>query len=589
MVLHKSKSANNVELYRDVEHQEQVRISDDCSECERQLQKSDSVINLVIIKDNGQRGKKGKTRQVGIGAHFLAKYILPRRSCSFAFRNACFKCFTIALTYATYCCFHLSRKPISVVKTVLHSDDDSPKTAVDSKGWAPFDAPNGQTLFSCLDSVYLFSYAFGMFVSGHLAERYDLRLFLCLGTTLSAIFTAAFGLGFYLNLHIYWFYFMVQMVGGFFQSSGWPAVVTCLGNWCGKKNRGFVMGVWNSHTPVGNILGSIIAGYWVESQWGLSFIVPGLILGVAAVVNFLFLIPFPEYVGCNDPVDKGKEENYEEKKRGRSNGLTKKVMFDDTYKEQTEQFIPKCEHHLASFDISPRNDSIIGSSINSNSSSNGVGVASSPPVSFGEALRIPGVVTYSMCLFFTKLVSYTFLFWLPLYIQHSEHSTPQQSANMSTLFDFGGILGCIVAGVVTDYAGERCSVCAAMLGWAAPALYLYLHFGAQYATPLLFICGVLVNGPYGLITTAVAADLGTHPSIGSSSRALATVTSIIDGTGSVGAALGPLMAGVVSSYISWPAVLYVLILADLLALLFLTKKSLIKCILYPLHAAKLVS
>ena len=109
------------------------------------------------------------------------------------------------------------------------------------------------------------------------------------------------------------------------------------------------MGVWNSHTPVGNILGSIIAGYWVESQWGLSFIVPGLILGVAAVVNFLFLIPFPEYVGCNDPVDKGKEENYEEKKRGRSNGLTKKVMFDDTYKEQTEQFIPKCEHHLASF------------------------------------------------------------------------------------------------------------------------------------------------------------------------------------------------------------------------------------------------
>lgn len=40
-------------------------------------------------------------------------------------------------------------------------------------------------------------------------------------------------------------------------------------------------------------------------------------------------------------------------------------------------------------------------------------------IGFGGALRIPGVVEFSMCLFFSKLVSYTFLFWLPLYIQSS--------------------------------------------------------------------------------------------------------------------------------------------------------------------------
>lgn len=50
------------------------------------------------------------------------------------------------------------------------------------------------------------------------------------------------------------------------------------------------MGLWNSHTSVGNILGSLIAGYWVSSNWGLSFIVPGLIIAVMGVVCFLFLI-----------------------------------------------------------------------------------------------------------------------------------------------------------------------------------------------------------------------------------------------------------------------------------------------------------
>ena len=48
------------------------------------------------------------------------------------------------------------------------------------------------------------------------------------------------------------------------------------------------------------------------------------------------------------------------------------------------------------------------------------------------------------------------------------------------------------------------------------------------------------------ITTAVSADLGTHASLGGSERALATVTAIIDGMGSVGAALGPVMTGYIS-------------------------------------------
>ena len=63
--------------------------------------------------------------------------------------------------------------------------------------------------------------------------------------------------------------------------------------------------------------------------------------------------------------------------------------------------------------------------------------------------------------------------------------------------------------------------------------------------------GLLVNGPYALITTSVSAELGTHRSLVSSSRALATVTAIVDGTGSVGAAVGPLLAGWLAGDSDW--------------------------------------
>ena len=68
--------------------------------------------------------------------------------------------------------------------------------------------------------------------------------------------------------------------------------------------RGLIMGLWNSHTSVGNILGSLIAGYWVSSNWGLSFIVPGVIIAVMGVVCFLFLIE-REFVARAGPVRAG--------------------------------------------------------------------------------------------------------------------------------------------------------------------------------------------------------------------------------------------------------------------------------------------
>ena len=55
---------------------------------------------------------------------------------------------------------------------------------------------------------------------------------------------------------------------------------------------------------------------------------------------------------------------------------------------------------------------------------------------------------------------------------------------------------------------------------------------------LLCFMGCLVGGPNNIITSAVAADLSEDPSIKGSSKALGTVTGIINGSGSVTAAFG---------------------------------------------------
>lgn len=449
-------------------------------------------------------------------------------------RHNCYKFFVLILTFFIYASYHMSRKPISIVKSVLNPSANSTQP-----GWPPFNGPNGDGVLGGLDLAFLFAYAVGMFCSGHIAERMNLRYFLTIGMIGSGFFTALFGFGRYWNIHALWFYVVVQVFAGLISSTGWPAVVTCVANWFGKGKRGLVMGLWNSHTSVGNILGALVAAAFVEYNWGMSFIVPSVIIASMGVLVFLFLVPHPQDVGC-ESTSLSIQSN-----QSVANGFMTPPS-EEVSSETEVLIIPDGEVHPE------------------------------PPetaISFYKALQIPGVIEFSICLFFAKLVSYTFLFWLPSYIEKTAHYTAAKAADLSTLFDVGGIVGGILAGVLSDIHGSRALTCAGMLLFAAPMLFVYEAFAkTSFALNVVFllVCGGLVNGPYSLITTAVSADLGTHASLRGNAKALSTVTAIIDGTGSVGAALGPLLTGVLSTY-GWQNVFYMLIGADICALLLLLR------------------
>ncbi|XP_037604639.1 glucose-6-phosphate exchanger SLC37A2 [Sebastes umbrosus] len=462
-------------------------------------------------------------------------------------RDSLYRGFILFLTFLFYTAYHLSRKPISIVKSQLHRNCSSAVRPADLNitnnvtwcDWAPFDQDNYQTLFGVLDNSFLVAYAIGMFFSGIFGERLPLRYYLSFGMLMSGLFTCLFGLGFYWKIHSLGYYAAIQVMNGLMQTTGWPAVVACVGNWFGKGKRGFIMGVWNSHTSVGNILGSLIAGAFVSSEWGMSFIVPGLIIASTGVLCFFFLVEKPEHVNCTPPQHHSEKESVDPETVSQNSTHVERPAYGSITAEPAE--VVEEEHAEA--------------------------------ISFCGALSIPGVVEFSLCLMFAKLVSYTFLYWLPLYISNVAHFEAKEAGDMSTLFDVGGIIGGIMAGLVSDYTGGRATTCCVMLITAAPMLFLYNYIGQRSlgtTVGMLLVCGGLVNGPYALITTAVSADLGTHESLRGNSRALSTVTAIIDGTGSIGAAIGPLLAGVISPT-GWNNVFYMLISADIFACLFLTR------------------
>lgn len=485
----------------------------------------------------------------------------------------------LVLTFIAYTLYHVSRKPTSIVKNVLQSDESLHASSgivlkndtanetmfLDGKtiqGWAPFNTESGTALLGEVDVAFLASYAIGMYFAGHLGDRLCNRWFLTVGMIGSGICVSLFGMAYWWNIHSLSYFFVVQIIAGLFQATGWPSVVTVVARWFGKRKRGLIMGIWNAHTSVGNILGSLIASAVLKYGWGWCFVVPGITIAAGGVLIFLFLVVDPVIVGLPSPYEKIESKFKAEGtlSRDEENGIedaTVKLAIDPEIGSVQDD---KSQPLLRDAQVVDRAET-----------------SQESAVGFFRAWRIPGVAPFAFCLFFTKLVAYTFLYWLPYYIKHTEiqgeYLSDATAGNLSTLFDIGGVLGGILAGYISDRMRARAITAAFFMYAAIPSLILYYLYGSVSLwlnMLLLFIAGVFVNGPYALITTAVSADLGTHESLKGNSRALATVTAIIDGTGSVGAAAGPLLTGYLSE-VGWSYVFLMLIISALSAGLLLTK------------------
>ncbi|KAB1276702.1 Sugar phosphate exchanger 3 [Camelus dromedarius] len=409
------------------------------------------------------------------------------------------------LTFFSYSLLHASRKTFSNVKVSI------------SKQWTPsafnksielpveiwssnhlFPSAEEATLFlGTLDTIFLFSYAVGLFISGIVGDRLNLRWVLSFGMCSSALVVFVFGtLTEWLRFYNKGLYCCLWIVNGLLQSTGWPCVVAVMGNWFGKAGRGVVFGLWSACASVGNILGACLASSVLQYGYEYAFLVTAAVQFAGGIIIFFGLLVSPEEIG--------------EKK------LSLLIMELQVDRE--------------------------------------------------------GFGMYSLAYACLKLVNYSFFFWLPFYLSNNFGWKEAEADKLSIWYDVGGIIGGTLQGFISDVLQKRAPVLALSLLLAVGSLVGYSRSPDDKSINalLMAVTGFFIGGPSNMISSAISADLGRQELIQGSSEALATVTGIVDGTGSIGAAVGQYLVSLIQDNLGWIWVFYFFILMTSCTVLFIS-------------------
>ncbi|RNA18804.1 sugar phosphate exchanger 3 [Brachionus plicatilis] len=427
---------------------------------------------------------------------------------------------TFALTFLSYSLFHASRKTFSNVKATISevwmpscdASNISCELLKPDNLWNEHtffhDQSDSKIFLGILDATFLAAYSIGLFISGILGDRFDLRLVLFLGMTLSSICMFFFGvLTEWLSIYNKIWYLSFWILNGFAQSTGWPAVVAVMGNWFPKSGRGLIFGIWSANASVGNILGALMVASILKYGYHYAFLLSSAVFFAGAILVLFGLIPSPKDVGLADPDAEHKDE------------AAASDVEDNMEQPLIQQ--PKA-------------------------------------IGFFQALFLPGVIMYSLCYACLKMVNYSFLFWLPFYLTNKFRWTESVADQISIWYDVGGILGGIIGGYISDVLKKRSVVIFTLLTLALPSLYIFSDSSDSKLMNafLMSIVGFFIGGAANMISATITADLGKQGPIQGNKDGLATVTGIVDGTGSIGAALGQLFVPLIQDRFDWFYVFY---------------------------------
>jgi sugar phosphate permease len=409
------------------------------------------------------------------------------------------------ITFGGYFMSHFSRKCYSTVKQQLQTQ-----------------AGYSALLLSSMDTVFMATYAAGNIINGKLGDTFNPTTILAIGLfgsggcllLINALIWAdvvhySETLGNCLILAIYF-------VFGFFQATGGPVGTAVMGNWfCDAesvKKRGTIFGFWTCHQYMGDVTAALCTA-WVLGA-GLVYWWALLIPAVANILWAFFtltLVPDPVDVGIVTPEVRIRQAKHEAKK-----------------KEMAEQ------GHTLQDDQGPK------------------------PISYVGALAIPMVAQYALAFGFFKLTNYVLFFWLPYFL--GKQFDPVAANLIASLYSVGMMPGGIIVGFVSDAFGGRRAVvigvfmCTLIVFLAVFAVYSEAGMSPVALLAMLGIMGILVGGPNNIITSAVAADLASHPSVRGNNKSLGTVTGLINGCGSITASIGLLAVGPLQEHFGWGSV-----------------------------------
>ena len=168
------------------------------------------------------------------------------------------------------------------------------------------------SFFGTIDTGLFLTYALCQFGTGVIGDLVNKRLVLTVSYFIQAIlfvFMGLAGLAAYSNnadgqpdayQSKLWLFLLIFMGIGLVQSVDLPSLISVMGNWTHRGNRGFVTGLWSTCGSVGNILGlqlaPILLTSW-DNRWYLLMFTIGCTYVFISVAMWLFLVPEPKEVG----------------------------------------------------------------------------------------------------------------------------------------------------------------------------------------------------------------------------------------------------------------------------------------------------
>jgi sugar phosphate permease len=161
-----------------------------------------------------------------------------------------------------------------------------------------------------------------------------------------------------------------------------------------------------------------------------------------------------------------------------------------------------------------------------------LGISPELAIARRSLLRSPVIGSLGLCYFCLKLIRYAILFSAPKYLATELHYDTTLAADVSTAFEWGGVLGAVSVGMLSDRYRRvpRAAIAAVCLVGLAAAFALYLGAGERVLPNVLGLAliGFLLFGPDSLVSGAAAQDAGGP-------EAAALAAGLINGIGSVGA------------------------------------------------------
>ena len=360
-----------------------------------------------------------------------------------------------------------------------------------------------ETAIGAVGTCILVAYGFSKFLMATLSDRANARYFMPLGLALSAIVNLiiAFTPGI---LNYVGLLCVLMFINGWFQGMGWPPSGRVLVHWFSTNERGIKTSIWNCAHNVGGICLGYLTSYGIQwfatsnDDWRPAFYTPAIAALVVALIAFLLIRDRPEAMGL-PPIEEWRGD------------IAKVEKVDDK-----------------------------------------IAGLNTWQILWRYVLKSRVIVMLAIANIFIYTLRYGVLYWVPLYIQETQHADTKAGAMGFVLYEFAGIFGTLLCGWISDkvFKGYRTGAGLVFLVAVAVCIVLFWQFGPTaplwVVYLLIALIGGLIYGPVMLVGLQ-AIDLSPREVAGQSAGLTGLAGYLLGATGA------SLLVGWIIQHVGWDA------------------------------------